>query len=188
MNTAVTERMTLSEFHELPDDPDVDRELLFGELVEKPMTRRNRWHADAESSIAHLLETWNKSQSPQPGRVFSGEAGCDLPVVESGVGIDVAFFSNEVLNAQEEDDSFIVGAPVVAVEILSLTDTVEEILKKVKVYLAAGVKLVWIVDPYQCTLTVHRPEGPVQVFVRGQEVSGEPYLPGLAFRVDEVFE
>ncbi len=188
MSTVASERMSLDEFHALPDDPAVDRMLLFGELVERPMTKRNRWHAGCEAAIVHLLEAWNRSQSPRPGKVFSGEAGCDLPVVDSGVGIDVAFFSNDVLDAQDEESPYIVGPPVLAVEILSLSDTVEDLHKKVKAYLQAGVKLVWVVDPYDRTVTVHRPSKPPEMLVTGQAIEGGSDVPGLSVAIDETFE
>lgn len=188
MSTVSTERMSLADFHALPDDPNVDRVLLFGELVERPMTKRNRWHAETEAAIAGILREWNRSNSPRRGKVFSGEAGCDLPEIDTGVGIDVAFFSNEVLNAQDEESKYIVGPPVLAVEILSLTDTVEDLHRKVKAYLTAGVKLVWVVDPYDHTVTVHRRGTPPVMFVTGQTIDGDPDLPGLQVPIDELFE
>ncbi|MGD9854896.1 MAG: Uma2 family endonuclease [Planctomycetaceae bacterium] len=188
MSTVLTERMSLAEFHNLSNDPDVERELLFGELVERPTTKRNRWHANSEAAVAGILRNWNRSRSPRPGKVYSGEIGCDLPVVDSGVGIDVAFFSNEVLDAQEEDAKYIVGPPVLAVEILSLSDVVEDVLKTVKVYLAAGVQLVWIIDPYQRTLTVYAPNARPQMLAEGQDYCGDPHLPGLKFSIDELFD
>ncbi len=188
MSTVLSERMTLAEYHALPDDPGVDRMLLFGELVERPMTKRNRWHAGAETRVASFLDQWCRSQSPRPGKVFSGEAGCDLPEIDTGVGIDVAFFSNEVLEAQDDESKYIVGPPVLAVEILSLSDTVEDLHKKVKAYLQAGVKLVWVVDPYDRTVTIHRPSKPPEMLVTGRTIEGGADLPGLRVAIDDIFE
>lgn len=42
MSAAVSERMTLAQFHALPDDPGVERELVPGELVETAETLRDR--------------------------------------------------------------------------------------------------------------------------------------------------
>lgn len=187
MSAVLTERMSLAEFHALPDDPEMERELLFGEMVERPTTKRNRWHAGAEASVAGILQRWSRSQAPSPGKVFSGEVGCDLPVVESGVGIDAAFFSNEVLQAQDEDAKYIFGPRVLAVEILSLSDVVENVLKTVKAYLQVGVKQVWIIDPYRRTITIHRGDARSRMLVEGQEVNGDTDLPGLRFSVDELF-
>ena len=188
MSTAVAETMTLAEFDALPDDPAVDRSLLFGKLVEKPMTVRNPLHSSTEVVISRILDVWRISQSPSPGRVYCGEVGCDLPEIDTRVGIDVAYFSNAVLDAQEDSRKCIVGPPVLAVEILSPSDSVEEINRKVDAYLQAGVKLVWIVDPYRKSVTVHRPDEKSRLFNAGEMIDGEPHMPGLSFDVAEIFE
>ncbi len=157
MSAVQTKRMTLAEFDALPDDPEVDRMLLFGQVVEKPMTVHNHRHAGVEAAVASVLRDWHKSLRKQLGKVFSGEVGCDLPEVESRVGIDVAYFDQATLGRQPPDSPFLVGPPVLAVEILSPSDTVEEINRRIKAYLQAEVPLVWVVDPDLQTLTVHRP-------------------------------
>jgi Uma2 family endonuclease len=188
MSAVLSDRMTLDEFHALPDDPSVERMLLFGQLVERPMTKRNKWHAGAEAAIAGILRVWNRSQTPRPGKVYSGEVGCDFPEIETGVGIDVAFVGNELLQAQADNQKYIVGAPILVVEVLSLSDVVEDVHRRVKAFLAAGVKQVWVVDPYDHTLTVHRPGTPPVMFTSGKTFHADPDLPGLAVHIDEVFE
>ena len=46
---------------------------------------------------------------------------------------------------------------VMIAEVLSPSDTQEEIVERVEEYLACGVPLVWIFNPYFKTVTVHRP-------------------------------
>jgi Uma2 family endonuclease len=77
--------------------------------------------------------------------------------------------------------------PILAVEILSPNDTLDEINDKIDEYLAVGVPLVWIIDPRRRTVTIHRPgQEPEFVNVR-QELSGEPHLPGFRVPVAELF-
>lgn len=188
MSAVQRKRMTLAEFDALPDNPEVDRMLLFGQVVEKPITRRNRRHSDREATIATILKNWRDTLAARRGEVHSGEIGCVLPGVESSVGIDVAYFDQATLDRQPPDSPFLVGPPVLAVEILSPGDTVEEINRRIKAYLQSGVPLVWVVDPDLQTLTVHRPgAGPV-TFSGHQEVCGDPHFPGLKFQVQELFE
>ena len=188
MSATLTESMTLAEFRALPDDPEVDRELLFGELVERPMTKRNRWHAEIEATVTKTLGNWRCPLKQPRGEALLGEAGCDLPVVASGVGIDVAYFSPEVIAEQQPDATYIVGAPVLAVEILSPSDTMEDLDRKIDVYLRAGVKLVWLVHPVRRTLTVYRSDAEPRMFTGNDQVSGEPFLPGLVFTLADLFE
>ena len=57
-----------------------------------------------------------------------------------------------------------------------------------KAYLQAGVSVVWVVDPYDKHMTVHRRGVTPVIFGQGQDFTGDPELPGLAFTIDEVFE
>lgn len=49
--------VTLERFLAIPDD-DQERELIRGEVKERPATRRNRFHAKAEATLAHLVRDW----------------------------------------------------------------------------------------------------------------------------------
>ena len=92
-----------------------------------------------------------------------------------------------VARTQKSDDYF-EGPPVLAVEILSPRDSQGEITEKVRIYLAMGVALVWVVDPNFRTVLVHRPEAEPELFNRTQELSGEPHLPGFRILVARIFE
>lgn len=181
-------RMTLAEFNALPDDPERDRFLIRGELWDLPMTRRNRRHAGVEAQIAFLLKVWLRSCGTNFGNVFSGEVGCDLPDSDTGVGIDVAVFSAEIVAEQPTNSPYIVGAPVLAVEILSPSDTMELIAAKVRNYKTAGVKFVWIVDVDLQTVTVHSPGVPPVMLRTHEDLIGDPHLPGLHIPVRAIFE
>jgi Uma2 family endonuclease len=181
-------KMSLAEFNALPDDPEVDRFLLFGELWELPMTKRNRWHSGIEARLVYLLSRWCDERGNDDFEVYSGEVGCDLPDQPSGVGIDVAVFAAETIAAQELEEKYIVGAPVLAVEVLSPSDTQELMAKKSRSYLDGGVKLLWWVDPDLETITVLQPDAEPVMLRKSDEMNGDPHLPGLRFRVATVFE
>ncbi len=80
------------------------------------------------------------------------------------------------------------GPPVLAIEILSPSDEQEDIADKVREYLDAGVPLVWVVDTFFSTVTVHRPDAEPQLFNVKQELTAEPFLPGFRVAVAELFE
>src|SRR5947209_2923066 len=96
--------MTTEEMLALPDDG-VERWLIRGQLREKPMTVRNRWHSRLVVRLGKLLDNW-LDQRPLPrGSVLGGEAGCRLRrTPDSTVGIDVVYIGPE-LAAQESDDT-----------------------------------------------------------------------------------
>jgi Uma2 family endonuclease len=189
LTDAATPLMTAEEFFALPDNDSVDRMLIQGKLLEKPMTRRNRWHSSTEARIASLLDQWARRQPKPRGRVFSGEGGFVLRDSPStAVGIDVAYASAEVVQACDDSTRMVNGPPVLAVEILSPNDKQEEIIGKVREYLDVGVALVWIVEPEFQTVTVYRPNDRPQLFTGADVLSGEPHMPDLQFTVNEIFE
>ena len=153
------------------------------------MTRRNRFHAKTEARIATFLTLWLMDQPEPRGDVLSGEAGFTIErELGTSVGIDVAYVSAEVAAKQGSTSTMIEGVPVLAVEVLSPSDTQEYISAKIDQYLAAGVKLVWIVDPHFQTVTVHRPDSKPDFFTSDDDLTAEPHLPGFKAAVRQFFE
>jgi Uma2 family endonuclease len=176
--------MTTEELLALPDDG-VERWLIRGQLREKSppgtsMTVRNRWHSRIMVRVAHVLENWRERQPEPRGAVLCGEAGCRLRRdPDTTVGIDVVYISPELAAQESDETSLIDGVPLLVVEILSPSDTQEQIDEKIDGYLQAGVALVWVIDPHDRTVTIYRPgQEPEFVNVR-QELSGDPHLPGF---------
>jgi len=102
-------------------------------------------------------------------------------------GIDVVYISAELAAREPEDTRVIDGIPILAVEILSPSNTIEEVTEKLREYLAVGVPLVWMVDPHFHTVTVYRPGAPPEMFNEAQQLSGEPHLPGFVVPVAKIF-
>ena len=179
--------ITTEELLAMPEDG-MDRELIRGVLKEVPMTRRSRLHARTEANVAHILKLWMDRQSEPRGEVLSGEAGCILRRdPDTTVGIDVAYISPEMAARQSDETTLIDGPPVLAVEILSPSDKQADIDEKVEEYLAAGVALVWVVNPRFRTVTVYRNDAEPELFNVRQELSAEPHLPGFCVPVRELF-
>ena len=187
--TAPAKLMTAEEFLALPDDPNIERELIQGEVWEQEMTKRNKKHSSTESMIAYRLLRWLEDR-PQPhGTVASGEAGCIVRRnPDSAVGIDVAYFSPEVAASTESNTTMFDGPPVLAVEILSPSEKVDHLEAKIRDYLAADVKLVWVVDASFKTVTVYRPDANPEMFSGDDEITGEPHLPGFTTPVSQLFQ
>jgi Uma2 family endonuclease len=182
-----TPLLTTRDLLAMPDDG-VERYLIRGRLRELPMTRRNRWHSRIESRIAHVLWDWLELQPEPRGDIGSGEAGVLLRHdPDTTVGIDVVYISAEVLARQTDDTTLIDGVPTLAVEIISPNDVEEEVNAKVDEYLAAGVPLVWVVDPHFRTVRVYRSGAEPELFNVTQELTGDPHLPGFRTRVAQFF-
>lgn len=179
--------MTTAELLALPDNG-TERWLIRGQLRERPMTKRNRWHSRIMTRVAKFLDNWLDQQPEPRGSVLCGEAGCILRHdPDTTVGIDVVYISPEVAARETADTTLIDGVPVLVVEILSPNDTQENINEKIDVYLGAGVALVWVIDSHDQTVTIYRPGIPPEMVNVNQILSGEPHLPGFRVPVADLF-
>ncbi|HWG46208.1 MAG TPA: Uma2 family endonuclease [Gemmataceae bacterium] len=188
--------MTTEEMLAMPDNG-MERWLIAGKLRERhPAKRnsfqnpmRNRFYSRIMACVTTELELWLRQQPAPRGQVLCGEAGCRLRhEPDTTVGIDVVYVSADVVIQQTGETSLIDGVPTLAVEILSPNDTVEEIHEKTTTYRVAGVPLVWVLDPYNRTVMVHRPDAEPEMFNSHHELSGEPHLPGFRVPVARLFE
>lgn len=73
-------------------------------------------------------------------------------------------------------------------EILSPSDKVEEIQAKLDEYVAAGVPVVWVVDPHFKTVTVYRPDRGPELLHGSAVLAEETHLPGFGVAVAELFQ
>jgi Uma2 family endonuclease len=186
ISTVMTEEQILA----LPDVEGIERELIRGELRERPtMTTRGFAHSAVLSRIVYRLSDWLVRQPTSRGVVVSGEARIRLRTdAPTFVGVDVAYFDAPSRPSNPRKAKFVDGPPVLAVEILSPSDQREDIADKVSGYPQAGASLVWVVDTLFSTVTVHRPDARPQLFDTDQELAAEPFLPGFLVAVAELFE
>lgn len=79
------------------------------------------------------------------------------------------------------------GAPDIAVEVVSPTDTYVEVIDKARLYLRQGVATVLVVDTYNREVTVRQSTGEIHVLTVDDNLTGEPVLPGFSCSVAEIF-
>jgi Uma2 family endonuclease len=87
----------------------------------------------------------------------------------------------------EPPDSFVPLAPDLAVEVLSPSDRIADALAKIAMYLDAGVRLVWLVDPADQTVTIFRPETTPSKLAADDTLDGGDVLPDFRVPVVEIF-
>ncbi len=79
-------------------------------------------------------------------------------------------------------------APDLLLETISPSDTRREVAYKIELWLAAGVHMVWELDPAERRLTVHRPNQPPRFLSATDTLSGEDILPGFELPLSRVFK
>jgi Uma2 family endonuclease len=187
MRTASATTLTGEELLALPDDG-IEREIIRGELRERPLTRRNPPHSRTTIRLGRFLDQWLDQQPEPKGEFLGGDAAFRLRKdPETTVGVDVAYVSSAQSTATPEDKALVEGPPVLAAEILSPSDTHEDVVEKLQLYLELGVAVVWILDPDLRTVTVHRPNAEPILFNASQELTGDPELAGFRVRVADLF-
>ena len=77
--------------------------------------------------------------------------------------------------------------PDLAIEVLSEGNTPAEMARKLREYLSAGVRLVWLVDLEARTLTVHASPQRVNVLSESETVDGGDVLPGFTLALGALF-
>lgn len=100
---------------------------------------------------------------------------------------DVIYISRSRYPDQQIPGGDIHIPPDLVVEVLSPANTGIEVQQKIDEYLAAGVKLVWIVNPADRTIRVYRDDGTTRGFRDSDTIQDEPLLPGLRLRLADVF-
>jgi Uma2 family endonuclease len=178
--------VTMEALFSMPENG-MDRELIRGELREKPMTMRNRRHSNVKAKITTALQVWLQGLNEPRGEIVSGEAGFRLKRnPDTGVGIDVAYVGADVC-ATNPDAAFFEGVPILAVEILSPSGTQQQIDEKVTLYLEFGVAIVWVVNTRFNTICVYRPNAQPLLYHSDQVIDAEPQLPGFRAAVASLF-
>lgn len=102
-------------------------------------------------------------------------------------GADAAFVAAARVPATGWPVKFWEGAPDLAVEVLSPSDTIEQVEEKVDDYLSAGTPLVWVINPRRKTVTVYRPGGKPVILAESDTLEGDAVVPGFNCLVRRIF-
>jgi Uma2 family endonuclease len=78
--------------------------------------------------------------------------------------------------------------PELAVEVISSTDAMAEVLGKVREYFQAGVQLVWLVLPAERLIYVYTSRTHVHILTDADSLDGGTVVPGFQLPVGELFE
>lgn len=100
---------------------------------------------------------------------------------------DAAFISKERAEAVGNTAKYWPGAPDLAVEVVSPSDTFHEVQDKALEWLAAGTIAVLVLDPPKRTATVYRGQGEAHVHSGEETLDLSDAVPGVTVAVAELF-
>lgn len=177
---ATTVRMTADDLLTLPDDG-WRYELIRGEL--QRMAPDNFDHGQFGDNVQYPLSMHVRRH--RLGRVV-GNVGFTLETdPDTVLAPDVSFIRTERLPARG-GRGFPEMAPDLAVEVLSPSNTAGEIARKTALYLANGVRVVWVIDPASRTVSVYSSAG-AEVLGESDRLDGGDVVPGFAMQVADLF-
>jgi Uma2 family endonuclease len=183
MSTVAQKPITAEEFFLMPGDPNGHQELVRGEVVR--MCRPGFRHGLIQTRIARMLDEYVTAHRLGRVTVDSGlitERGPD-----SVRGPDIAYWSFERLPADQEPVGYPDVAADLCVEILSPNDRPGETKRKVREYFARGVRIVWVIDPEDRAVRVHRSPDEGRLLYESATLVGEDVLPGFTCLVADLF-
>jgi Uma2 family endonuclease len=184
MSTSVATRSTPEDLLKITDRP--MPELVDGELVERePMGQK----ADVvASNIIHLLRCY--SLASLPGIVTGAHGSVQaFPDDPNKVRIpDAAFTRRERLPEGLPFEGHGRVAPDLVVEIISPNDRAADLDAKIDDYQAAGVPLIWVVNPEIRTVRPYTLTGNVPPLHLGSTLTGGSVLPGFSCPVAAIFD
>jgi Uma2 family endonuclease len=176
--------MTADELLAMPDDGFV-YELIKGELI-KVSPPPGHEHGLVAMNIAGPLHEYVKKKSL--GKVYAAETGFLLEQDPDTVRApDAAFVSRERIQRAGPVEGYWIGAPDLAVEVISPSDTVRRIEGKVAQWLESGARMVWVMSPKMHTVTVYRSLTEIVVLTENDKLDGGDVVPGFQIKIAEIF-
>lgn len=172
-------------------------ELVAGRLVR--MSAAGAEHGSIGFELGLALGVFVKEHSL--GRVFAAETGFLLSAVgdvDTVLAPEVAFVRQERLIGitPAERKRYLRLAPDLVAEVASPSQYRPELAAKARHWLAAGVRLVWVIWPGSASVDVWRPNTadepdrgsePVATLTRADALDGLDAVPGFAFPVADLF-
>jgi Uma2 family endonuclease len=171
--------MTFAEFERLPEHEEPYKlELLDGELIRMPPAKLR--HMKVAIKLNRLLDRdldrlHRLGQCSDLGAVY----------IETGFRLGGHFLIPDVsvTHAGQAQGDYLEGAPALAIEVISESNTVKAMHRKVLAYFEHGAREVWVFHPSTRSVTVHFGEKSIEV--RGILTSA--LFPDLAIDLAEIF-
>ncbi len=166
------------------DNPDARLETnSIGQLIVMPPTGGET--GERNSELIFQVKLWNKQS--KLGKVFDSSTGFKLSndAIRSP---DVSWIPLAKWNAlsAEQRRKYLPVDPDFVLELMSPTDSVSELQKKMGEYMKCGVRLGWLINPDDKQVEIYRQERSTEILDNPQTLSGEDVLPNLIVDLSEI--
>ena len=170
--------MTAEEFAQMNTAENEDYELVDGELI--PLSSPTPRHNRIRSRIDRYIESYF-DKNPIGGSTCETDCRISSDTVRKP---DLSIFIGDEWEQFDLDRIPVPIAPAIAVEVLSPSEHIMDVNRKVRDYLGAGSKEVWLLDHANGELHVRTKAG-VRV-LQGSDLLDSPLLPGFSVNVAQL--
>ncbi len=131
--------------------------------------------SNREIEISFQLQKWTRTNH---GKAFSASVLFTFPD-GSKRGPDASWIATERWEAlsKEDREAFAPICPDFVIELRSRSDRMKDLNQKMIDYRANGVRLGWLIDPYERQVYIYRPNREIEVLAEPASLSGEDVLP-----------
>ncbi len=138
------------------------------------------------SELIYQLAAW--ARETNSGATFDSNAGFTLPD-GSMRSPDAAWIAGPRWNAlsKEEQEGFAPICPEFVIELRSPSDGLPELQAKMRLWVANGAEVAWLVDPPRKAVEVHRPGRETEVLEGGSAVEGDGPVAGFVLELGRVW-
>jgi len=181
--TTTVRPITAEELLRMPDDG-FRYELVRGEL--RRMAPAG--HVHGRVAINVTMSLGEHVSENNLGAVYAAETGFKLAANPDVVRApDVAFVRRERVEEVGDTEGYWPGAPDLAVEVISPSDSYADVEEKVFDWLNAGTRMVIAINPRTRTVTVYRSLTDIIVLTENDVLDGGDVVPGWRMPVKDVF-
>lgn len=156
-----------------------------GELIIIPRT--NLETSRKNNEVNFQLTIWSKKD--KIGIAFESDGMFTLPNGAKRAP-DAFWIKKEkyfALSEAEREEGFAQIVPDFVIELRSKSDNLQKLQNKMTEYIANGVSLGWLIDPYEKRVHIYRADGEIEVLENVEKVSGEDVLNGFELDLTEIW-
>lgn len=188
MSTALAQAAkiwTEADLESLPGEGYI-HEVVNGRLIMSP--KNNFFHERICMRLSAALNTFANER--RSGVVLGSSAGfwmknrnCRAP--------DISFVTKARLDAlmfKPSSRTFFPGAPDLAIEVLSPSNTPTEIQDRLDDFFASGTQMAWIIHPDDQFVEICHSPTSRHILGQGAFLNGEPVLPGFTYPIRDLFK
>jgi Uma2 family endonuclease len=153
------------------------------EIIPPPFPETSRKNIE----IDFQLMSW--ARKDKSGVCFESAAKFTLPKGAKRMPDAAWILKDRYFKFSEEEwaESFTAIAPYFVTELRSKSDRLPNLKKKMREYIENGVRLSWLIDPFEKKVHVYRRGGEIEILENPEKVSGEDVLPGFELDTTEIW-